>query len=1635
MSIARHHAEWLSLVEVSGPFLSMPVLLAAFRDGLEAHDPDHHRLLRLAHDEWEAEANNRAIHDAWVHFVLRKTLDFAPEALLEDQKIPQTLHAEVAEQHEILKPNLVLKEPASDKPRLLIQTYPATQELTKPVPGVAWKASPDTRMTELLHATGVRLGLVTNGERWMLVDAPRGETTGYASWYATLWLEEPITLRAFRSLLGLHRFFGVNEKETLEELLKKSAANQQEVTDQLGYQVRKAVEVLIQSLDRADQDHGRELLQGVSEAELYEAALTIMMRLVFLFCAEERELLLLGDPLYNQNYALSTIREQLRTTADQFGEEVLERRHDAWCRLLVTFRAVHGGVWHDNMKLPAYGGRLFDPDRFPFLEGRKPGTTWRVTGDGWRESTQGEFDGGSALSGTGGLAVGDGSRRTMLHGDTDLSQGGTVRDDQPDSPSSSGHPGEHRRGTGTGTHQGVSQLPEHHAGISHGTGDPSSFEPASGTSRPAETRTPSGTDRPHQPNADRPAQDPGKAPLIPPPATHHPPRFQEARPLPVNNRTVLHLLEALQVLQVKVPGGGPAEARRLSFRALDIEQIGHVYEGLLDHTARRAGEPYLGLAGTKDKEPEITLAKLDELRAKGEKDLFKFLKDATGRSEAALRKALKTESDAQAVSRFRSACQGETLWHRVQPFAGLVRLDTCGYPVVIPKGSVFVTAGTDRRSSGTHYTPRELTEPIVKYTLEPLVYVGPAEGAPKAEWKLKPARELLDLKICDMACGSGAFLVQACRYLSERLLEAWEQAEWRVASGEWREKTTGGQDECATLSGTQGLAGGDGPGRTVLSGDQTVPQGGTLRNDQPDSEGGGFDPGEHCRGAGATSYQGIPQSPEHRQGIADGTGNSSTVEQSSRVAPEAGPGKTSGVGGPNQPDAHRAAPGARSETLISRHSPLATRHPLRITPYGLSSEGGLYEQLVPLDLNERLTYARRIIAQRCLYGVDKNPLATEMAKLSLWLLTLAKDKPFEFLDHAIRCGDSLVGIHHLDQLKHFNLNPSQGHNLFTGPIFNLVDEAVALRQKIEAMPSNTVEDVEAQEKLLEEAEEKTARLRCAADLLLSVKFQGVSAADKQSLHDSMAIQAGYHVENGTIDEFRHAGGKALKGQQTFHWPLEFPEVFQKRGGFDAFVCNPPFMGGSKITGSLGTSYRDYLVNCIATGKRGNADLCAYFFLRARTLLRELGGFGFLATNTIAQGDTREVGLDQLLSEGCTIPRAVSTRQWPGEATLEVAEVWLCPGQWRGNFVLDERPVSGITGFLTEASELNATPFRLVRSLKKCFMGTFVHGLGFILDPAEVQTLIEKDPRNKDVLFPYINGEDLNSTPDQFPTRWVINFADWPLERKGTPKGYTGPVAEDYPDCLGIVREKVRPQRLTNPDRRLRELWWRFKRPVFDLYEAIKGQDRVLARARIANLHSLVWLPNGWIYNDKTYVFVCCSFAVLQSSLHEIWARKYSSTLRTDMQYTSTDCFETFPFPQVTGEADPPGEEYHEHRRQVMLARQEGLTKTYNRFHDSEEANDDIQKLRQLHVEMDQAVAAAYGWTGLDLGHDFHQTKQGLRYTISEPARREVLARLLKLNHERYEEEVRQGLHEKKKARRPGKPKTRANSEEDGGLFH
>ena len=1387
MSIARHHAEWLSLIEISGPFLSLPVLMRVFPTGLDAHEPELAKRLRSAYGEWQESQADTGIHRAWVAFVLQEVLELPEAVLRSGQGLPPGLQVTISQQHETLRPDWAIVEPDEPhQPRLLVQMVSPEQGLEKPLQRSKWTASPATRMMALLHATGVRLGLVTNGEQWMLVNAPKNETTGFVSWYGTLWLEEPLTLRAFRSLLGVGRWFSVAEDETLAALLAASATDQQEVTDQLGYQVRQAVEVLVGAIGKLERNTPG--LAIGSSALLYEAVLTVMMRLVFLFCAEERQLIpSVGTEFYQANYAVSTLRESLRSYADRHGEEILERRSDAWCRLLATFRAVYAGVDHDVLYLPAYGGSLFDPDRFPFLEGRAAGSDWQVD-------------------------------------------------------------------------------------------------------------------------------------------------FGE--PIAVNNRVVLHLLEALQLLQIRVVGAG-VETRRMSFRALDIEQIGHVYEGLLDHTAVRSSVPVLGLKGTKYEEPEVELATLEALIQKPEKECLKVLKEMTGRSESALKKDLALKPDGKALpemflARLMTVCENDrALYDRVLPFVGLLRVDTLGYPVVIGAGMVYVTAGTDRRSTGTHYTPRSLTEEIVQYTLEPLVYVGPAAGLPRAEWRLRSAAELLQLKVCDIAMGSGAFLVQVCRYLAERVVEAW---------------------------------------------------------------------GQEQRGAGE----------------------------------------------------------------------------LRILPDGSLSIGDLSEDLLPIEPATQLLVAQRLVADRCLYGVDKNPLAVEMAKLSLWLVTLQKDRPFTFVDHALKCGDSLLGLTRSEQIEYLHLQPDREAvqlQMASETWKPILQAAIAKRRKLESFSVNGIGDLQAKERLFGEAEAEINRLRFVGDYLIARALADAGKTADLTTEDLMVVSQRIEKELvGTITAAETLEMDALKSstqrmmnlgnpagqslRKPFHWLLEFPEVFLEGEGFNAIVGNPPFQGGKKITGTVGTDYRTYLVNYVARGAKGVADLCAYFFLNASSLLKSHGRFGLVATNTIAQGDTREVGLDQLIAQGNVISRAVPSRPWSGSANLEVGYVWLQKGEWQGEAVLDEKVVDGITAFLTPPGKSLGNPNRLIANQNKSFQGSIVLGMGFVLTPEEAQELIEKDPKNKDVLFPYLNGEDLNSRSDQSPSRWVINFKDWPLDADHDdpkhPKG--APYAADYPDCLVIVREKVKPQREPLNKKPYRERWWQFAERCPGLYGAIDGRDRVLVIPETTKYCLFTFCPTNIVFSHMTKVIVfdeTQQLCILSSNIHEAWVRAYASTLETRLKYTPTDCFETFPLPEETDSLETIGETYHTHRQTIMQTRQEGLTKTYNRFHNPDETAADITKLRQLHIEMDNVVAAAYGWHDLlpspagrgvggeGLDHGFHTTKQGIRFTLSEPARREVLDRLLQLNHERYAAEVAQGLHDKKGKKSKGKTKASPPPDPDevqGSLF-
>jgi hypothetical protein len=1390
MSVARHHTEWLSLVDISGPFLSLPVLLRVFPQQLDALDSGLGRDVRLAFSEWEDAEGARAIHTAWLEFVLKRVLQFPGEVLLSGQNLPTGLEVSVPEHGEVLRPTYAVKRPEDASPSLLVVTYPPEQRLDAVVAEGRWRtASPATRMMTLLQAAGVGLGLVTNGNDWQLVAARAGETTTYVTWDAALWSEEPLTLRAFCSLLGARRTFGAAGADSLPAMLAESAQNQRDVTDQLGYQVRKAVEVLVQAVDRIDSDQQNQLLEGIGEKQLYQAALTVMMRLVFVFSAEERGLLLLGDPLWDRHYAVSTLRDQLREVPD---ENLLAYRHDAWARLMATFRAIYAGVEHDQMRLPAYGGALFDPDRYPFLEGRALRTSWR-------------------------------------------------------------------------------NVP--------------------------------------------------------------------ALPLPINNRTVLHLLESLQFLEMRLPGGG-SEPRRLSFRALDIEQLGHVYEGLLDHTAKRAASTVLGLRGSAGEDVDVELNILEAKSAEGVSTLLDFLKEKTGRQLPALKRDLSRVDPPNALG-LQATCAGhEGLYDRVVHFAHLLRDDSSGHPVVIHAGSVYVTKGTDRRSSGTHYTPRSLTEEVVKTTLDPLVYVGVSEGVEPSVETLRPPVEILSLKVCDPACGSGAFLVQACRYLSERVVEGWARAE--------AQSTT------------------DGP----------------------------------------------------------------------LVVPEAIP---AGAG----------------------HS----------------------EQLLPTDPEERLALARRLVAERCLYGVDVNPMAVEMAKLSLWLVTLHKHRPFTFLDHAIKCGDSLLGLHDPAQLERFHLVPSRAQarvvDYLLTEVRSLLAHARSQRKALERFTALDVRDGELKTRLHREAEASLVRVRVLADLIVGAALStaGSSAERSGALLDvrleELLLQAGAALapheeprlaaeqrEDSVLWPLRETAERILSAagasgpRRPFHWLVEFPEVFSSaNGGFDAWVGNPPFAGGQKITGLFGTDYRDYLVLHLADGRRGSADLCAYFFLRAAQVVRPAGAFGLLAVNTIAEGDTRQVGLEAMLRQGVTLFAARPNFEWPGAAAVVASAVHGVRGEWGGEQRLSGIVVPTISAFLTAQDEWSPKP--LQANAGKSFQGSNVLGIGFTMTPDEAQAHIARNPRNAEVLFPYLNGEDLNSSPRQLASRWVISFWDWPLERAvadatwaaadelqherwlregRVPPDYPGRVAADFPELLDVVRRLVKPERdrlSGNPSAEGRKRkWWLFGRDAKALYHAIgRGQQfarhpevhmaantlsDVIVFAQTSKTKYPLLVSNDIVFDQKLVVIAtddAAQLALLSSSLHYAWAHVNGSRMKTDAVYTPSDVYETFPFPQVVEDSllESLGRNLHEFRLSVLESRTCGLTQLYKLVHSPLCADVDIERVRRIHREIDLEVARAYGWSDVHLDHGFHVAgyvvdADKLRYTFSESARVEVMRRLATLNRERHREE-------------------------------
>jgi hypothetical protein len=682
--------------------------------------------------------------------------------------------------------------------------------------------------------------------------------------------------------------------------------------------------------------------------------------------------------------------------------------------------------------------------------------------------------------------------------------------------------------------------------------------------------------------------------------------------------------------------------------------------------------------------------------------------------------------------------------------------------------------------------------------------------------------------------------------------------------------------------------------------------------------------------------------------------------------------------------------------------------------------------VIPPDEDAEL-HAKRLVAQRCLYGVDKNPLATDLAKLSLWLATLARDHEFSFLDHALKSGDSLVGLN-AAQIAAAHWDSSKpGLPLFQSLVSERVAEAMKGRAEIQAAPDDTARAI--QEQRHRSLEARLKEIRLMGDTVIAAFF----AENKPKAREKKRTEVESWLGGSPVAWHKLAAAAATLKQGAhpltpFHWEIEFPEVFARRnGGFDAIVGNPPFAGKNTISASNRENFLVWL-QTIHKGAHGNADLVAHFFRRSFSLLRPQGTFGLIATNTIGQGDTRDTGLAAIIEQRGQIIRATRRVKWPGEAAVVVSIVHITNGGARSAVVLDNQPVERISAYLV-AGVLDHSPKRLAANEARAFQGSIVLGMGFTFDDvtskkgecepiATMDRIISQNPRNADCVSPYIGGDEVTNSPDHSYHRYCIRLEELTLEQ----------ARGQYPELIEIVERYVKPERNKlsgNPDaERRRKFWWRWGRDTPALYRSIKSMDHVLAtNCGATPQFGIARISSKMIFANTLAVFAFSGFShfcAIQCRTHELWSRQFGSTLEDRLRYTITDCFETFPFPlgfETSPGLEATGRAYHDHRAAVMVARNEGMTKTYNRFHDRSETATEIQRLRDLHSAMDRAALEAYGWHDLaaraapiflDETNEDDHTYQGRLFWPSD-FRDEVLARLLTLNAERHAEEVRLGI--------------------------
>ncbi len=890
----------------------------------------------------------------------------------------------------------------------------------------------------------------------------------------------------------------------------------------------------------------------------------------------------------------------------------------------------------------------------------------------------------------------------------------------------------------------------------------------------------------------------------------------------VDDKTIHDVLHGLVVL----------DGQRLSYRDLSVEQIGAVYESLMGYEVLRVAGPAVRLG------KNGVWVELEELRSASKTEQKKLLEGHCDLSAAAIKNVLAALADHQDDDAAADAIA--TLSGKKNQLRNRARLAQL---VLQPTAS--------RRSTGSHYTPRSLSERVVRRTLEPiLACLGEAPTASR----------ILELKVCDPAMGSGAFLVEACRFLGEQVVEAWRRA------------------------------------------------------------------GE------------LP-------------------------------------------------------AMVEKHG-------------------------------EPLLHAKRLVAERCLYGVDKNAAAVELAKLSLWLETMSADKSFTFLDHVLRHGDSLLGLDP-DQIRAFHWSPDKQLPMVKLLVDHALVEVREHREAIHALADDESDFAQSEKRrLLELAELAMERVKLVADACVGAFF----AADKPKAREQErkrrlgVVEAWLGGDQEKRAEVEEWSREIREKHAPFHWHLELPEVFflerpdpledekVNRAAFvDAFVGNPPFMGVAFITERLGEGYVEWLQEAFP-GTHGKFDLSAIFFRRTAALTGAHGTIGLIATLMISEGDTRASGLQQLVRQGFEIYDTTRRYRWAGDADVIVSLIHLAKGRPRLAIQerrLDHELVTTIDSRLRAAPE-REDPVALTPNAGCSFVGSYVLGVGFTLTPEERDALVGKNKKNAERVFQYLGGQEVNTSPTQEPDRYVISFDEMSVEEAGR-----------WPDLLSIVREEVKPERDIVRRDAHRRRWWLFADRRPGLYESVAHLDRCLVNSQVSKHLVFAFQPTDRIFSHTLYVYPLparTAFGVLQSRVHEPWARVLSSVFGSSsigavLRYTASDCFETFPFPQpdprtVIPSVEAVGEHLYAERARHMVETNQGLTQTYNQLKDPKCDEPRILALRRLHEDMDRAVLDAYGWTDLVVPPFCPKAPEDQR--ALEQFQNTIIDRLFVLNAERAEEEKRLG---------------------------